>query len=303
MAAYFLMMDVGGTGIKTGIFNQEGELLGEIESFPARSRESKEIIFSNFASIIEQMGGKLPGKEDTFQGIGMAFPGPFDYEQGISLMKGLDKYDEIYGYRLPEEIQKRIKKKSLLSEDGCRFLFLHDVEAFALGESRFGSASDLNRLFCLCIGTGAGSAFVENGAAVKQGKGVPQNGWIYDTPFKDSIIDDYVSVRGLRKQAEGCFLKIPDGAGLYCLALDGDERAKEVFKSFGRDVLQAITPFLREFGPDALILGGQISKSFSFFGEDLECFCNEQGIRIVLTVDTSRRALEGLYVRLKEKQE
>ena len=37
----------------------------------------------------------------------MAFPGPFDYEQGISLMKGLNKYDQIYGMKIPQELRKR----------------------------------------------------------------------------------------------------------------------------------------------------------------------------------------------------
>ena len=34
---------------------------------------------------------------------------------------------------------------------------------------------------------------------MKTGKGVPENGWIYQQPFGDSILDDYLSVRGLEQ--------------------------------------------------------------------------------------------------------
>lgn len=299
MASYYLMMDVGGTEIKTGIFDREGRLVGNISAFPARAKESGEVIFSNFASVIEKMGERLPQKEDTFQGIGLAFPGPFDYEKGISLMRGLDKYDEIYGERIPERIREKIQNQALLKD--CCFLFLHDVEAFALGESRFGEAAGRKKIFCLCIGTGAGSAFVEDGRVIKQGNGVPSDGWIYRIPFRAGRIDDYLSVRGLRKQAERLFPDAPDGAALFRMASSGEERAKLVFQKFGKDVLEAIRPFLQKFSPDALILGGQISKSFPFFGVELEKTCKEMGIQIVLDSDTSKRAMEGLYVRFQEQ--
>ena len=116
------------------------------------------------------------------------------------------------------------------------------------------------------------------------------------------MIDDYLSVRGLRKQSERYFADIPDGAALYELALKGDDRAKQVFKQFGTDVFQAIRPFLLEFRPDAMVLGGRISRSFCFFGEELETFCKRQDIRLILTDETSRRAMEGLYVKFQETE-
>ena len=41
-------------------------------------------------------------------GVGMAIPGPFDYENGISRMQGLNKYDAIYGIPLEREIKARV---------------------------------------------------------------------------------------------------------------------------------------------------------------------------------------------------
>lgn len=83
MESCYLMMDVGGTGIKAGLFSRSGEMVERVRSFPARAKEGSEEIFRNFACIIQEMA-----KDRMVEGIGMAFPGPFDYEKGISLMRG-----------------------------------------------------------------------------------------------------------------------------------------------------------------------------------------------------------------------
>lgn len=296
MASYYLMMDVGGTGIKAGVLDRNGKLCGKIQRFAARAKESAEVIFSNFASIIEQMGENFLDSGDIFCGIGMAFPGPFDYAGGISLMKGLDKYDAIYGMDIRKEVLKRISEVEWLEKkEECPFLFLHDVEAFALGESTFGAAAQCSKLFCLCIGTGAGSAFVRDGQVLKHGENIPADGWIYAVPYKESIIDDYVSARGLQNVAKQHLDRELTGEALAELAGENKEEALQIFEEFGVDVLAAVQPFLESFCPDGMVLGGQIAKSFSYFGTPLEQLCREKNIQVYVTTDTSERTLEGLY--------
>ena len=67
------MFDVGGTGIKYGTLNKKGVLISPISDLPSPSRKGKEEVFSFFSQIIE--------KEENVKGIGMAWPGPFDYEK------------------------------------------------------------------------------------------------------------------------------------------------------------------------------------------------------------------------------
>lgn len=165
MESCYLMMDVGGTGIKAGLFSRSGEMVERVRSFPARAKEGHEEIFRNFACIIQEMA-----KDRMVEGIGMAFPGPFDYEKGISLMRGLDKYDSVYGIPVREGVMEQLERigKTESVARSCRFLFLHDVEAFAIGACRQGRMAGCKKVMCVCIGTGAGSAFVENGRVVKK---------------------------------------------------------------------------------------------------------------------------------------
>lgn len=106
------------------------------------------------------------------------------------------------------------------------------------------------------------SAFVENGKTVKTGKGVPENGWIYQQPFGDSILDDYLSVRGLEQISLAVTGKVWSGKELHGLVKAGNMEAEEVWRRFGADVAAGLLPVLEEYQPDLLLLGGQIAKSF-----------------------------------------
>ncbi|MEG0688610.1 MAG: ROK family protein, partial [Hungatella sp.] len=162
MENYYLMLDVGGTGIKAGLLTKQGSLYGrDLTCFAAKSDENKETIIQNFVQIIYKMAEQFPDKECRICGVGMAFPGPFDYERGRSLMRGLGKYDAIYGCDIRCEIMayfQKLEDPNILAPN-CPFLFLHDIEAFAIGMCNFGTLTAYDRIFCLCIGTGAGSAF------------------------------------------------------------------------------------------------------------------------------------------------
>ncbi len=293
----YLMLDVGGTNLKAGILDEKGDLFGgEICSFDAKAKGSKEEIFQNFAGVLTSLWEKLPEEDNRIKGIGMAFPGPFDYERGISLIHGLDKYESIYGVSIPEELPKYLPGFRAAGEENCKFLFLHDVEAFALGECHFGSGKDSSRTMFLCMGTGAGSAFAQNKKILKGGDGqVPPMGWIFNTPFKESIIDDYLSVRGLGELSQKFFGQPKSGLELYQLCQQDDQTALAVYEEFGRWLRDAMVPFLESFKPDTFVLGGQLSKSFCYFGKEFEGECEKRKIKIHLTQDTSQRALEGLY--------
>lgn len=295
MESCYLMMDVGGTGIKAGLFSLSGQMIGSVRSFPARAKEERGIIFRNFACVIQEMA-----QDRLVEGIGMAFPGPFDYERGISLMRGLDKYDDIYGLCIRDGVMEQLEMTggSACVARGCRFLFLHDVEAFAIGACLYGSASECRKVMCVCIGTGAGSAFVENGCVLKKPQdGVPENGWIYNTPFKTGVIDDYVSVRGLKRLTESCLAQAEtaDGAQLFSLAEAGNGAAQRIFAAFGENVRDALWPFLDGFRPQGLVLGGQIAKSFPYFGKPIDEACRRVGTAVYTEPNTSVRAMEGLY--------
>lgn len=285
MKETYLCLDVGGTQIKAAAVDREGNLRGELHYFPAEAKEDREALLNHLTDVIEQI--RIPGAKAG--GIHLAFPGPFDYERGICLLRGLDKYDQLYGVNLRHEIAGRLQTRPE------QVRFINDAAAYALGEMAFGQAKGAKRSLFVCIGTGCGSSFGVNGALAPPGTaGVPENGYIYDAPFLDGHIDDYISRRGLLSLTRKQLGTAMDGKALAQRVQDGDERARECYMSFGYRIRDALVPFLKEFQPDILCFGGQITRSGSLFLAPVEEYGRKAGIRVAVTEDTSVRTLQGL---------
>ncbi len=187
-----LCLDVGGTEIKGAALGEEGALLGKLTHFPAHSQESAPFLLDHFTAILRQ----LTPEGGSVSAVGLAFPGPFDYEKGICLIRGLKKYDALYGMELGKELALRLNLPQ-------HPFFLNDVQGFALGEMGFGAAQGAQKAMFVCIGTGCGSAFGwEGNLADASVPGVPPEGYLYPVPFLEGCIDDYISRRGLKRLSQ-----------------------------------------------------------------------------------------------------
>jgi glucokinase len=202
-------------------------------------------------------------------------PGPFDYVKGISYIRGVAKYENLYGINITDAISN-----SLSVKDGFLIRFMNDASSFAVGEAWAGSAANFNRSLSITLGTGFGSAFIRNRIPIVDGPEVPKLGCIYHLPFKDGIADDYFSTRGLLSR-----YKKLTGKGLggvkELAALAGTEKAvTDLFIDFGENAGLFLAPWLNKFKAEILVIGGNISHAYNLFGDAFEirlkkenCFC------------------------------
>ena len=216
MHEVYLCLDVGGTEIKAAPLDANGKMLSKIQYFPAMACADKKTLLEHFAHIFASIcpADKVPIEID------LAFPGPFDYENGICLLQGLEKYDALYGCNL------RHAFAALSGLPQKRIQFINDAAAFALGELTFGSSRQAHKTLFTVIGTGCGSAFgVDGFLAAKGTLGVPPHGYFYSAPFMDSCVDDYISRRGLEKLTKDLLGTPLDGRALAARVAAGDTQA------------------------------------------------------------------------------
>lgn len=280
----FLCVDVGGTELKAAPVDQSGELLAPPQYFPADSRQEADPLLDHFAQVVRTSCGQT-----AVDGVRLAFPGPFDYEKGVCLLHGQDKYDSLYGMDLRQALARRLD----FPPEEIRFL--NDADAFAMGEMGFGEAKGAARAMFICIGTGLGSGFGVDGRMAPAGTpGMPESGELYDIPFLDKRIDDYISRRGLMSLSLERLGEALDGRSLALRARQGDEAAKDCWLAFGERVKDALLPWLESFRPQTLCFGGQITRSGDLFLPPVQTACEALGIKVYVTEDTSVRALQGL---------
>lgn len=262
----YAAFDMGGTCIKASLLDEWGRIVeNTFGTFPACSNQSSQLILDRVTEILAPMLKCCP--DGILKGIGFSFPGPFDYENGISYIRGLNKYDSLYGLNIHDEIMERVNERieAVDGKGSFKILFENDASLFALGECCGNKELQNSSVLCLTLGTGTGSAFIRNRRLVKGEDGIPENGWIYCCPYKDKCVEDYLSRRGIIELAGKRNVLIDEPVSLYHMAVQGEEAAQKIWEEFGSLAGEILTPFMERFGGQYLVLGGQISKAAQFF--------------------------------------
>ncbi len=262
---YSVGVDIGGSHISCAVVDLDSLAIREetLTEMPVDNKgKSGEIIETWSAALRKSMQGIDPGQ---IKGIGFAMPGPFDYVNGISLIRGVSKYEKLYGLNVGEEIGRSLGLKS-----GQSVRFINDASAFAIGEAKAGKAAGSDRSMVITIGTGIGSAFIQNGVPVVSGDSVPEKGWVYHIKYRDSIADNYFSTRWFLHRFKEITGRDADGVKSMVGEASNNERIMEIFQEFGTSLAGFLAPILNRFGAEVLVLGGNISRAIDLFGPSLE---------------------------------
>lgn len=214
----------------------------------------------------EALSESLSGVQiQDVKGIGFAMPGPFDYVKGISYIKGVAKYENLYGFNITDAISSNLRLSNEL-----QIRYINDASAFAVGEAWAGSARDYKKSISITLGTGFGSAFIDNRIPIVDGPLVPRIGCIYHLPYKDGIADDYFSTRWFLREYKRITGREVAGVKDLAKLAQKDEIVQELFTEFGDKSALFLVPWLKKFGAEILVIGGNISHAYELFGNVFE---------------------------------
>lgn len=239
-----LALDIGGTFIKSGMFSPDGTLR-RLPQTPSRSDGSRAEIVSAIRAAVDAAGG--------VDAVGISIPGPFDYRRGISLMT--HKFGALNGVDLRAELGLNVP---------CAFV--HDADAFLLGELGFGDLRGVERAGAVTLGTGLGAAVALNGAPVDNDLGSPAaDVSLWKQPFRGGIAEDFISTRALVKKYPAAGAReIADAAHR------GDAAALRVWREFGDDLAALLSEWIARWNLEKVTLGGQITGAWTLFRAPLE---------------------------------
>jgi predicted NBD/HSP70 family sugar kinase len=247
-----LTFDVGGSHVSAAVCLGADYRLGPVVSAHHESVETS----AAFIDLLGRLGAEAAAGCDSSLGATLAVPGPFNFQAGVSLMR--HKLPYLYGLDL---------RQALAARFGCepfQVRFLNDADAYLLGEVGAGSARGFGRAVCLTLGTGIGSAFAVAGRVVTEGSGVPPDGEIWNLPYQDATVEDYVSARAITAG----YLRLTSetrGVAELAAAAPDDSAAQAAFAEFGRHLGRVIDTLLAGFAADVIVLGGGISRSSQLF--------------------------------------
>jgi glucokinase len=258
--------DIGGSHISCGIVDiVSGYIVDDsMVSVNVDNSSSSEIIIKAWIKAIVLCKKQLP-EEGELLGIGIAIPGPFDYENGIGLY---DNSNQKFVHL--KDVNLRNALSESLDLESKKIKFINDATAFALGSYWYGSGKGHKKLVSITLGTGFGSSFIEEGKSIDTGATVPDSGCLWHLPYKDGIADDYFSTRWFIERYNILYnLKVEGVKTIAEMADEGDRNALELFNLFGDNLADCLAPHLKNFKAEVVILGGNIAEAYTHFKPNL----------------------------------
>lgn len=267
MASYVFGVDVGGTTVKMGLFNKDGEVIDKWE-IPTRTENHGENILPDVAaSIKEKMAQKSIAKEYV-EGVGIGTPGPVE-KNGV--------VHQAVNLGWPE---MNMKEELTALLDGMRVEGGNDANVAALGEMWKGGGQGHKNLVAVTLGTGVGGGIIINGEIMTGATG--SGGEIGHIHVEDNeteacncgnfgCLEEYASATGITRlanralQASDKDSVLRNGEVSAKTVFDavkvGDELAIEVAKQFGEYLGKALGVIAAIVNPEIFVIGGGVSKA------------------------------------------
>jgi len=266
-------IDVGGSHISVAIVDEKTkEIISGSESRRDYDHKSSantilQVWADTINSTLESMTEDM-----SLQGIGFAMPGPFDYKEGICRMD--QKMISLFGLHIPTKLNAMLNY-----EQGVEMRFLNDATCFAIGESIAGIGAGKDKVVVITLGTGFGSAFLDQDYPIVKRGDVPPEGCLWHLPFAEGIADDYFGSKWFVNFFEEQYSKKISGVR-EMLEIANSEMNEKIFGEFTKNLASFIGPHLKNFQAEILIIGGNISKALPLFQDKLFNLLKLQGVEI-----------------------
>ncbi|MEO6549915.1 MAG: ROK family protein [Ferruginibacter sp.] len=277
-----LGVDIGGSHITAAVFDVgSGSIIEETltRNRVDNSGESN-VILNQWLGTLRSALSKMNGAD--LKGIGFAIPGPFNYEEGICLMEGVNKYDALYGVNISDHIVAALNLPG-----NFPIKFENDAACFGLGESLSAELLSFKNIIAITLGTGFGATFIHNKQIKKRGEGIPPSGELYNFPYRGGIAEDYVSSAWLlNKYNQSCGGSFTEVAYIAERANAQDKKAQSIFIEFGENLAACLIPWIKSFRAECLVIGGSISKSSHLFLSPLRAVLLQEDIHLVIKTST-----------------
>lgn len=242
-------IDIGGTAIKVGVLDKEGNI-------HHRNSLKVGVDLEKFTEILLNWVYEAK-KEFEIEGIAISAPGAVDTKNGV--IGGASAISYIHGPNW---------KKILGQEFNLPVSIENDANCAALAESFNGSGANVSDMLFIVCGTGIGGAIVHDGK-IHHGKHLHGGEFGYmimedkDGKFKNfsEVASTMSFVRKVREEYKDDSW---DGVKVFNEAKKGNKLCIDVINTFYLNLAKGIFNLQYVYDPELILLGGAISEREDF---------------------------------------
>lgn len=266
MKKYAIGVDIGGTTVKLGLFDQEGGVLEKWEIPTVKEEQGSRILPDIAASIKEKLTALGIDQADV-QGVGVGAPGPIDAEgtvyKAVNLGWGVFNIPQVLGEYL-----------------GLPVKAANDANAAAFGEMWQGGGKGHADMVAVTLGTGVGGGIIVNGGILTGATGA--GGEIGHIHIEDNepeacgcqnhgCLEQYASATGvvrlasrrLAKDQEPSVLRNGElsAKAVWDAVKEKDAVAIQIAQQFGEYLGKGLAAVAAVANPEIFVIGGGVSKA------------------------------------------
>lgn len=266
MKKYCFGVDVGGTTIKMGLFDVEGNVLDKWE-IVTRTENGGVNVLPDIAKAVEDKMAEKSITKDEVAGVGVGVPGPVDSKGIVHRCVNLG-WDE---FNVNDKLGELV---------GMPVMAGNDANVAALGEMWKGGGQGHNDLVVVTLGTGVGGGIIINGKMLTGANG--SGGEIGHIHVQDGepdtcgcgnngCLEQYASATGVVRLAKRALAKTQQETVLNAETVTakdvwdavkaGDAVAIEVAEQFGKYLGEGLAAIAGVVNPEAFVIGGGVSKA------------------------------------------
>lgn len=303
---YAFGIDIGGTNTKIGFFDHHGTLLA-YHHIPT----DKNITADQFIEKIAQESFSLIASQG--------------FKKGDPRLSGLGAGAPMANYftgvvsEAPNLGWKNVPLKALFEKHfAVPAVIENDANLAAVGEKRWGAGKDLKDFILITLGTGVGAGLILNNRLYRGHDALGAEGGHVLIPHEKrrlcscggmNHLESYLSAKGIKQtifELTGEQWTIEKLGTLYH---EGNQRAKTIIGQIAEELVSGLTSMAVLLGPEAIIIGGGVSKLGTPFNnvirsklDEVVHFSLKGKIKVVsATVSSDKGAIYGGAAHILEE--
>lgn len=259
----YLCFDIGGTFIKYGLFNAQGEALSATEKVATGVEETTNHILQQVLNIVEQVQ-----QTESISGVAISTAG---------VVNALDGSIRFAGPTIPGYTGTPLKE-AVESVAHVPCAVINDVNAACLGEFwQYFSKQNVKTLVCLTIGTGVGGAVIVNGQ-LHNGH-TDMAGEIGYLPVNGQHFQNLASTTALLERIQALTGETLTGEQFFAkVSEDTHPVYQQCLRAFVADLATGILSMIYLLNPEVIVIGGGIMAQEAIILPLLEEALKEQVI-------------------------
>ncbi|MCP4179162.1 MAG: ROK family protein [bacterium] len=263
-----LSFDIGGTFIKYGILDNNGDIIIK-DKFPTPKTNCKNTI----PNLLSRKANDLKSKHNI-DAIGVSTAGQVDSIKG-KIVFCHSNLPDFTGCEIKNIIETHTNIITYVE---------NDANCAALGEMWHGAGKGHKYIVCLTLGTGVGGAIIINGKIYKGFHGFAGEfsrmavvGKMLEPNERGKfVLDKTASTNSLLNRYKKATGKEISGQELMNLVKEKDESASLAYQDFLDSLQFGIDTIVNFFDPEIIIIGGGISAQGNYFFDKVNKIFKEQ---------------------------